>query len=191
MADNDFDKGVAVKVSLPGSLVDGVQAVCDSSGISKSDATKIALEKFLQDNPLWINRRYFFENLKSMEILGENPIDKLKTFRPGTFVKLVGGLTHLPSSAHFLIGVVHKIHKERLYVELPMYFSRPSSLLMDQIPVQNQIALAADAKMVVPRIENVMNMTAWGGVSSVFMYEIHSSCIWGFESEFQIELNNV
>lgn len=181
MADGDFDKGVAVKVSLPASLVDGLQAICDASGYSKSDAVRAALERFLETNPLWINRRYFFQNL-SQPIEG-SASEVLKKFQSGTFVRLVGGVSYFPSSAQFFVGVVHRVQGERLYVELPMYLSRPSSLLMNLAPVQSQMSIAAEAKMVVPRFENIPNLSAWGGSTSVLMYEVHASFIWGIEHD--------
>ncbi len=181
MADGDFDKGVAVKVSLPSSLVDGLQVVCDASGISKSDATKMAIEAYLNANPLWINRRYFFPDVSLN--LGENAKDALKKFRSGTFVKLAGGVSHFPNSAQFFVGVVHRVQGENLYVELPMYLSRPSALLNNAFAIQNQMSIAAEAKMVVPRFENIPNLSAWGGTTTSLMYEVHASFIWGIETD--------
>lgn len=181
MADSDFDKGVAVKVSLPGSLVDGLQAVCNASGQSKSEAVRVALEVFLQGNPLWMNRRYFFQNLHP--ISNESPKKVLEGFRSGTFVKLAGGVSHFPSSAQFFVGVVHRVQGECLYVELPMYLSRPSLLLINSAPVHNQMSIAAEAKLVVPRFESIPNLSAWGGSTPVLIYEVHENFIWGIEHD--------
>lgn len=185
MADNDFDKGVAVKVSLPSSLVEGLQAVCDASGISKSDATKVAIEAYLNANPLWMNRRYFFPDVSLN--WHENPKEVLKGFRSGTFVKLAGGVSHFPASAQFFVGVVHRVQGESLYVELPMYLSRPSALLNNPIAIQSQMSIAAEAKMVVPRFENIPNLSAWGGTTTTLMYEVHASFIWGVETDPSLE----
>lgn len=182
MADGDFDKGVAVKVSLPSSIVDGLQAVCDASGMSKSEATKMALEAFLNANPLWANRRYFFPDV-SLDLANKDAKDVLKTFRSGTFVKLAGGVSHFPSSAQFFVGVVHRVQGENLYVELPMYLSRPSALLDNAISIQNQMSIAAEAKMVVPRFEHLPNLSAWGGTTATLIYEVHASFIWGVEMD--------
>jgi len=181
MADGDFDKGVAVKVSLPSSLVDGLQVVCDAAGISKSEATKIAIEAFLNANPLWTNRRYFFPDV-SLE-LAKNAKDVLKRFRSGTFVKLAGGISHFPSSAQFFVGVVHRVQGENLYVELPMYLSRPSALLNNAFAIQSQMSIAAEAKMVVPRYEHLPNLSAWGGTTATLIYEVHVSFVWGVEMD--------
>ena len=181
MADGDFDKGVAVKVSLPSSLVDGLQIVCDAAGISKSDATKAAIEAYLNTSPLWVNRRYFFPDLSSN--FQKNFKENLKNFRTGTFVKLAGGISHFPTSAQFFIGVVHRVQGEKLYVELPMYLSRPTALLNNAFDIKNQISIAAEAIMVVPRIEHIPNLAAWGGTTTMFMYEVHTSFIWSIEME--------
>ncbi len=176
MADNDFDKGVAVKVSLPGSLVDGLQALCDATAMSKSDLTRVAIESFLNANPQWQSRRYFFPDLS-----GKSTAIELKDFRIGTFVKLAGGISHFPNSAQFFVGVVHRVQGENLYVELPMYLSRPSTLLNDAFTIQRQISIASEAKMVVPRHELIPNQSAWGGTTQAYIYEVHSSFIWGIE----------
>lgn len=186
VADGDFDKGVAVKVSLPSSIVDGLQAVCDASGISKSDATKMALEAFLNANPLWVNRRYFFPDV-SLD-LAKNAKEALKKFRSGTFVKLAGGVSHFPSSAQFFVGVVHRVQGENLYVELPMYLSRPSALLNNALSIQSQMSIAAEAKMVVPRFENIPNLSAWGGTTATLIYEVHASFICGVEMDPSTEI---
>lgn len=181
MADGDFDKGVAVKVSLPSSLVDGLQVVCDASGISKSEATKIAIEAYLDSNPLWANRRYFFPDVPSE--LAANAKEVLKRFRAGTFVKLAGGVSYFPTSAQFFVGVVHRVQGENLYVELPYYLSRYTKLLENAHTIQSQMSIAAEAKMVVPRYENIPNLSAWGGATNTLMYEIHASLIWGVETD--------
>lgn len=180
MADGDFDKGVAVKVSLPSSLVEGLQALCDASGLSKSDATKAAIEAYLATNQLWMNRRYFFPDVSENAPIKNSEV--LKGFRIGTFVKLAGGVSHFPNSAQFFVGVVHRVQGDNLYVELPMYLSRPSALLNDAFAIQHQISIASEAKMVVPRYENIPNLSAWGGTSAALIYEVHSSFIWGIDA---------
>lgn len=181
MADSDSDKGVAVKVSLPSSLVDGLQIVCDASGISKSDAARMAIEAYLHANPLWKNRRYFFPDVSSDSV--KKSKEDLKKFRAGTFVKLAGGVSNFPNSAQFFIGVVHRVQGDNLYVELPMYLSRPSALLNNTSAIQNQMSIAAEAKMVVPRFENIPNLSAWGGTTAALIYEVHASFIWGIEMD--------
>lgn len=181
MSESDFDKGVAVKVSLPSSLVEGLQAMCDANGISKSDATKIALQRLLDADPLWINRRYFFEDVSQR--LAERSKDFLKSFRAGTFVKLAGGISHFPASAQFFVGIVHRVQGEKLYVELPMYLSRPTSLLNSPYSIATQMSVASEAMMIIPRYEQIPNLSAWGGTTPTLIYEVNSKYIWEVEAD--------
>jgi len=181
MAEIEIDKGMALKVSLPSSLVDGLQAVCDAGGISKSDAARFAIEAYLNSSPLWTNRRFFFPDVSQKWT--DNPQEALKNFRAGTYVKLAGGVSHFPASALFFVGIVHRVLGQKLYVELPMYLSRPTALIYDQMSIQSQMSIAAEAKMVIPRFENIPNLSAWGGTTSTLMYEIDAGFIWGVEAD--------
>ena len=174
----DIEKGVAVKISLPSNLVDGLNIVCAAEGISKSDAAKKAINDYLNSHPLWLSRRYFFPDVSSTSKIST---ELLKNFRPGLFVKLAGGISHFPASAQFFVGVVHRVKGEKLYVELPMYLNRPTSLLDNSI-VHDRISIASEPVMILPRHELIPNLSAWGGTTTAFIYELDLKFIWDFES---------
>ncbi len=176
--DFDCEKGVPVKFSLPSNVVDGLNVICAAEGISKSDAAKTALFNYLSSHPLWLNRRYFFADVANSQKIS---VEAFRNFRPGAFVKLAGGISHFPASAQFFVGVVHRIKGQKLYVELPMYLNRPTSLLLNNTLAHHGISIASEPAMILPRYEQIPNLSAWGGTTTAFIYEVDSAFVWDFE----------
>ena len=181
--ENEFNNQTTqLKVTIPDYLLKELDEFSKHFSKSRSEVVRDSIQKFISEDEIGQSKRYFFKKAEGVPPKKEQVIKALSSAKKGTLIKVALSMNDNPSSAQIFIGSLVMFSGNTVSFEVPQNF-RNTALIENITGDQQNISLNKDnAKLVFPRLQNIVNSIISPYPYNSYIYELPIEYIWDIDT---------
>lgn len=180
--ESDFEKNeqqsVPMKIAVPERLHSDVSTFAHYAGWSKTEFARTAFSTFLESQPVWKARAFFFQPNEKIRSQQDVKIEeKLKSASKGSLIKVASLQVDAPDRANMIVGNLVRIKGREVSFDIPNNY-RPTHIAQNISDDANNVKMVAGL-LVIPLIDNVNSLL---GSTQRYIYTIDLDYVWDVDT---------
>ncbi|PAA97733.1 CopG family transcriptional regulator [Serratia fonticola] len=178
--DSDVDQqSLPLKVMLPENLLADLNLFAKYFGRSKTEIVRDAIASFMNTQPVWAARSYFFQPTDDVRIGSPNDLlTRLENAPKGTLIKVANLNIDSPDRANILICNLIRVKGREISFEIPNNY-RATPMVYNNTRDSNSVKMVAGS-LVIPKLDNFK--PAFGHETQRYVFTIDVDYVWDIDT---------